>query len=248
MDGWAGPEELLRDAPTWAPSLAELADLELLLAGAYAPLRGFLGASDVVSLRNTGHLTDGTPVAAAGDAGDPGGYRRDDRPGRPGPADARVDRQGRRADRGDGGHRGTGSVGGSVGGPVSTDGDGRHGAFRRLRRTPAQVRSALGDGRVLGVIVDRPLHRPQLAQIVHAARTVGAQVLLLVPVAGPDRGCRRNRWYGPCWPRPSACRRRRWSPCRSSTGAPATRYATRCCGPGSRRTTAPPTCCPRATP
>ena len=60
MDGWAGPEELLRDAPTWAPSPAELADLELLLAGAYAPLRGFLGASDVASLRNSGHLTDGT--------------------------------------------------------------------------------------------------------------------------------------------------------------------------------------------
>ena len=83
MDGWAGPEELLRDAPTWAPSPAELADLELLLAGAYAPLRGFLGASDVASLRNSGHLTDGTdwpvpvtleipvPVAAMIDPGDP---------------------------------------------------------------------------------------------------------------------------------------------------------------------------------
>ena len=80
MDGWAGPEELLRDAPTWAPSPAELADLELLLAGAYAPLRGFLGASDVASLRNSGPSDRRHGLAGAGDAGDPGRAGRDDRP------------------------------------------------------------------------------------------------------------------------------------------------------------------------
>ncbi len=186
MDGWAGPEELLRDAPTWAPSPAELADLELLLAGAYAPLRGFLGASDVASLRNSGHLTDGTdwpvpvtleipvPVAAMIDPGDP--TRRTlvltDAEGAPIAAMEVTE-----ATASDGGVL--------VGGPVSAYGDGTHGVFRRLRHTPAHVRSALGDGRVLGVIVDRPLHRPQLAQIVHAARTIGAKLLLLVPVAGP---------------------------------------------------------------
>jgi sulfate adenylyltransferase len=186
MDGWAGPEELLRDAPTWAPSPAELADLELLLAGAYAPLRGFLGASDVVSLRNTGHLTDGTdwpvpvtleiPVALAAmiDPGDP--TRRTlvltDTEGAPIAAMEVTE-----ATASDGGVL--------VGGPVSPYGDGTHGVFRRLRRSPAEVRSALGDGRVLGVIVDRPLHRPQLAQIVHAARAIGAKLLFLVPVAGP---------------------------------------------------------------
>jgi sulfate adenylyltransferase len=186
MDGWAGPEELLRDAPTWAPSPAELADLELLLAGAYAPLRGFLGASDVASLRNSGHLTNGTdwpvpvtleiPVALAAmiDPGDP--TRRTlvltDTEGAPIAAMEVTEA--------------TPSGGGMlVGGPVSTYGDGTHGVFRRLRRGPTQVRAALGDGRVLGVIVDRPLHRPQLAQIVHAARTIGAKLLFLVPVAGP---------------------------------------------------------------
>jgi sulfate adenylyltransferase len=72
-----------------------------------------------------------------------------------------------------------------VGGPVAAYGDGTHGVFRRLRFTPAEVRAMLGESRVLGVITDRPLHRPQLAQIVHAARTVGSKVLLMVPVAGP---------------------------------------------------------------
>lgn len=42
----------------------------------------------------------------------------------------------------------------------------------------------LPSGRVLGVIVDRPLHRPQLAQIARAARTLSAHVLVMIPVAG----------------------------------------------------------------
>ena len=33
MNGQALPDELLRDAPTFAPNAAELADLELLLSG-----------------------------------------------------------------------------------------------------------------------------------------------------------------------------------------------------------------------
>ena len=38
------------------------------------------------------------------------------------------------------------------------------------------------------MIADRPLHRPQLAQIAHAARTLGAHLLVLIPVGepGPD--------------------------------------------------------------
>jgi sulfate adenylyltransferase len=197
MDGWAGPEELLRDAPTWAPTAAELADLELLLIGAYAPLTGFLGAAEVESLRRTGHLTDGTPwpvpvtleipiaVAAMIDTGDPG--RRmmilTDAEGAPIATMDVTDATPLAGDqtlpdRGDGG-------GALIGGPVAPYGDGSHGVFRRLRRTPAEVRTALGDGRVLGVIVDRPLHRPQLAQIVHASRTIGAKLLLMVPVAEP---------------------------------------------------------------
>jgi sulfate adenylyltransferase len=36
---------------------------------------------------------------------------------------------------------------------------------------------------VLGVITDRPLHRPQLAQIAHSARTLAGHLLVLIPVA-----------------------------------------------------------------
>src|SRR5262249_42580834 len=60
MNGWVRPDELLRDAPTWAPSVAELAGLELLLSGAYAPLQGFLGAPDLDAIAHTGRLRDGT--------------------------------------------------------------------------------------------------------------------------------------------------------------------------------------------
>jgi sulfate adenylyltransferase len=49
------------------------------------------------------------------------------------------------------------------------------------------VRAALPPGRVLGVIADRPLHRPQLAQIARAARTLAAHLLVMVPVGGPGQ-------------------------------------------------------------
>ena len=41
---------------------------------------------------------------------------------------------------------------------------------------------------MLGVLADRPLHRPQLAQIAHAARTLAAHLLIMIPVGerGPD--------------------------------------------------------------
>src|SRR2546423_12695655 len=63
--GWVLPDEVVRDAPGYAPRPFELADLELLLSGAYAPLTGFLGRADLASLSRRGRLADGTawPVA-----------------------------------------------------------------------------------------------------------------------------------------------------------------------------------------
>ena len=71
-----------------------------------------------------------------------------------------------------------------IGGPVRRIGDGGHGPFRGCA-SPGRGDAAAAPGRVLGVIADRPLHRPQLAQIAHAARTLAAHLLVMIPVAGP---------------------------------------------------------------
>ncbi|GAB3508746.1 adenylyl-sulfate kinase [Phytohabitans suffuscus] len=189
-NGWVMPDEVLRDAPAYTPRSFELADLELLLSGAYTPLGGFLGRADLSGLARRGRLADGTPWPVPVTLEVPGGLVSDldlenplrralvltDLEGAPVAAvdvtDAWPTRDGRYG----------------VGGAVRRLGDGGHGPFQRLRRTPEEVKSLLPPGRVLGVIADRPLHRPQLAQIAHAARTLAAHLLILIPVAdqGPD--------------------------------------------------------------
>ena len=190
MNGWVLPDEVLREAPTYTPRLHELADLELLLSDAYTPLTGFVGRADLISLRRNGRLADGTPwpvpvtlevpwtLVTHLDVANP--MRRvlvlTDFEGAPMAALDTVEVFPTRA----------GFAG--VSGRVRRIGDGGHGPFRRLRRTPAEVRGSLPAGRVLGVIADQPLHRPQLAQIARATRTLAAHLLVLVPVggAGPD--------------------------------------------------------------
>lgn len=187
MSEWVLPEGVLRDAPQYTPSAVQLADLELLLSGAYAPLTGFLSAADTTSVQQRGVLADGTPwpvpvtltvpaaVAAELDPEHP--TKRllilVDPEGAPVAAVEAVEL--------------TEATDGSVlvAGPVRRMGEPPHGAFRRLRRDPLEVSAQLPEGRVLGVIATRPLHRPQLAQIVNAARTIGAHPLIFIPVAGP---------------------------------------------------------------
>jgi sulfate adenylyltransferase len=48
----------------WTPEPRELADLELLLSGAFQPLTGFLGHDDVHAVHERGTLADGTPWPA----------------------------------------------------------------------------------------------------------------------------------------------------------------------------------------
>ena len=186
-NGWVLPDGVLRDAPSFTPRPFELADLQLLLAQAYAPLTGFLGREDLASVARRGRLRDGTPwpvavtleaPAALLDGLDPADPRHrvlvvTDPEGAP---VAAVDVTEVWPSR-------DGWVG--VAGPVRRMGDGGHAPFQRLHRTPAEVRQELPEGRVLGIIADRPLHRPQLAQITHSARTLAAHVLMLIPVAVP---------------------------------------------------------------
>ncbi|MCI0690181.1 MAG: hypothetical protein L0Y54_23525, partial [Sporichthyaceae bacterium] len=190
MNGWALPDEVLRNAPTYAPRPRELADLELLLSGALAPLTGFPTRADLDSISQTGRLADGTPwqvritlsapagLVAALDPANP--LKRvlvlTDPEGAPLAAVDAIDIWPLRE----------GWCG--VGGQVRRVGDSTHGSFRRLRLATDDIKPMLPPGRVLGVIVDRPLHRPQLAQIAYAARTIAGHVLIIVPVgdAGLD--------------------------------------------------------------
>jgi len=190
MNGWALPDEVLRDAPAYAPRPRELADLELLLAGALAPLTGFPTRADLDSISRNGRLVDGTPwqvrLTLAAPAGlvaalDPTNPLKrvlvlTDPEGAPLAAVDAMDiwplREGWSG----------------VGGRVRRVGASTHGSFRRLRLAADEIKSVLPPGRVLGVIADRPLHRPQLAQIAYAARTIAGHVLIIVPVGdtGPD--------------------------------------------------------------
>lgn len=190
VSDWVLPDELLADAPSHTPRPHELADLELLLTGAYAPLNRFLGADDVASVVSGGMLTDGSawPTPVTLDVPDAVAESLDTTSPRDrvlvltdpeGAPVAAVDAVELSAN-------GNGTV--RVGGPVRRIGEVQHGPFQRLRASPAQVRDTFTTSRVLGVIADRPLHRPKLAEISRAARTLGAHVLVLVPVAGlgPD--------------------------------------------------------------
>lgn len=190
MNGWVLPEELIREAPSYAPRARELADLELLLMGALAPLTGFLTRADLKAIRSTGRLADGTPWPVPVTIEVPTSYVSGldttnplkrvlvltDPEGAPLAALDAVDVWPTR----DGWS--------GVGGPVRRIGESTHGSFRRLRLRPDEIKATLPPGRVLGVIADRPLHRPQLAQIAYASRTIAGHVLVMIPVAtpGPD--------------------------------------------------------------
>ncbi|MBN1173895.1 MAG: adenylyl-sulfate kinase [Micromonosporaceae bacterium] len=187
-NGWVLPDAVLRQAPSYTPRPHELADLELLLSGAYTPLTGFVGRADLASLARQGRLANGEPWPVpvtlevprplAEDIDTTNPLRRvlllTDTEGAPIAALDTIELWRTSRDMF------------GVAGPVRQVGDGGSGPFQRLRLTPAKVRASLPQGRVLGVIADRPLHRPQLAQIARAARTLAAYLVVLVPVGSPN--------------------------------------------------------------
>ncbi|MGE5291967.1 MAG: adenylyl-sulfate kinase [Micromonosporaceae bacterium] len=187
----AGLPADLASWPSWAPGELQLADLELLLAGAFGPLTGFMSAADADTVARHGSLTDGTPfpfpvtLDVPEDAlpADAGTLVLTDHEGAP-LAVLKVTER-------------TPTGGGEalrVAGPVEALREPEHGPFRRLRRQPSQIRSELsaagpdpgpGGIPVLACVTRTPLHRRELGQLRHLAGGMKARLLILPLVAGP---------------------------------------------------------------
>ena len=164
----AGLPAELAEWPACTLDEAQLGDLELLTSGAFAPLRGFMGAADAASVAERGLLIDGTPWpvpvtfevpadAVPADARhvvlqDPEGSplavlsvaerRAVFEPAEPGEA-ARV----------------------RLAGPVTALREPEHGPFRPLRRRPEDVRGELSGGPVLAYASWRPLNKRHIGQL-----------------------------------------------------------------------------------
>jgi sulfate adenylyltransferase len=178
-----GPAADLTGWPSVTLTETQLADLELLLSGAFAPLRGYLEPADAAAVAARAELADGTPWPIAVTL---------DLPSSAVPADASHlllhDPEGTPLAVLDITSR-TPSPAGSgllrLSGPVTANRPPEHGPFRRLRLTPAQAREALGDGPVLGFATRDPLNSRQIGQLRHLAGQLRARILLLPLIAGP---------------------------------------------------------------
>ncbi|HEY7143456.1 MAG TPA: adenylyl-sulfate kinase [Streptosporangiaceae bacterium] len=173
----------------------QLGDLELLLSGAFAPLTGFLTTADLAAVSADGRLAGGTPWPVPVTLEVPASSVPDqarqvglaDPEGTPLAVLTITERTGLPAAPGRGGAAGAGPLV-RLAGPVASQRELEHGAFRRLMLTPAQVRGQLaeaGDGPVLALATRGPLHRRQLGQLRHVAGQLKARLLLLPLVAGP---------------------------------------------------------------
>jgi sulfate adenylyltransferase len=196
--------------PSWTLDENQLADLELLLSGVFAPLTGFMTAADVSAVCESGTLADGIPwpvpvtLDVPEDAVPPAQRRLalNDPEGVPlavldiserspalMPSTAPAGRGGRHArpvgtapTAAPGSPAATGLV--RLSGQVIQCREPEHGPFRQLRRTPAQVQAELGEGPALAFITRRPLNARQIGQLRHVAGQLRARLLLLPLVTG----------------------------------------------------------------
>ncbi|MEU9017590.1 adenylyl-sulfate kinase [Actinomadura sp. NPDC048394] len=177
MTAEAGLPDTLRDLPGWAPDAVELADLELLLAGVYRPLTGFLGSFDAAMVIAGGRLADGTPWPVPVTLAVPKELTAHERIVLQDPegvplavlevAEAWQDPT---------------SQGWRLAGPLEALRSPAHGPFHSLRRRPDELDPV--DGPLLAVATREPLHRKQLGQIRQVAERLGAQVLVLPLLSG----------------------------------------------------------------
>ncbi|QSB04585.1 adenylyl-sulfate kinase [Natronoglycomyces albus] len=190
MSDWVLPDEILAEAPSHTPLPHELADLELLLCGAYQPLTGFMSAQEARQVSEAARLLDGSswptpvtldiPTSIAEEVDHEERRRRvlriTDAEGAPVAAVEchQLDPLGPDMVR--------------VGGPVRRIAEAETGIFSDLRATPEEAKETYTKPRVLAHIVQGPLHRPQLAQITRAAHTLAAHVLLMIPTGNAVAG------------------------------------------------------------
>jgi sulfate adenylyltransferase len=208
----SGLAEDFSSLPTWTLDESQLADLEMLLSGAFAPLTGFMTAADVASVHEHGTLADGTPwpvpvtLDVPGTAAAPARRRLvlNDPEGVPLAVLDITERSAALASPAmqAGGHGGRHARPAGPGGPAGSSGDGaaglirlsgpvtpcrepEHGPFRHLRKSPAKLRAELAEGPVLAYVTRRPLNARQIGQLRHMAGQLRARLLLLPLVAGP---------------------------------------------------------------
>src|SRR5215470_14276750 len=199
--------------PSWTLDENQLADLEMLLLGVFAPLTGFMTAAEVSSVCESGALTDGTafPVPVTLDVPKdavPAAQRRlalNDPEGVPlavldiserspalVPSTARDGRGGRHARPAGAARPGRAAGPGRpaatglvrLSGQVIQCREPEHGPLRQLRRAPAQVQAEFGEGPALAFITRRPLNARQIGQLRHVAGQLRARLLLLPLVTG----------------------------------------------------------------
>ena len=175
--------------PSWTLDGRQLGDLELILSGAFAPLRGFMTAADVESVEMARTLADGTPwpiavtleLPADAIAADASQLVLADPEGTP-LAVLTITERSAVLDRGAIQSETTGLI--RLAGPVTANRVPEHGSFRRLMISPEQARAQLGDGPVLGFATRAPLGGRQIGQLRHLAEQLRARLLVLPLVAG----------------------------------------------------------------
>lgn len=183
----AGLPDTLRDLPAWTPDPVELADLELILAGVYRPLTGFLGSYDTAMVIAGGRLADGTAWPVPVTLSVPKELTEHERLVLQDPEGvplAVLEVSEAWQDPTTQGFR--------LAGPLKALRAPAHGPFHRLRRRPDELRPREGSPGnlaapsepLLAVATRDFLHRKQLGQIRQVAEQLGAKVLVLPLLGG----------------------------------------------------------------
>ncbi len=176
----------------------QLGDLELILSGAFAPLRGFMTSGDAEAVTSSAMLADGTPwpvpvtleVPSGAPAASADQLMLSDPEGTPLAVLTVTERTELAGTGSDGAGLGGAGLAGAgawlrLAGTVSKNRPAEHGSFRRLMISPEQAREEFAGGPVLAFATRAPLGRRHIGQLRHLAGQLRARVLLLPLVAGP---------------------------------------------------------------